>query len=246
MSLSSLLTVTFLVLSVLAGVGAWLYTRYVEAGGAPASSLKRPSGGRKKAEAVSLADLWEVEDIREGVLVLTRNRYRLVARVSAADFWLLSDEEQNAVEDYAIGALMQVHFPVQVLVTSQAVDVRGVVEELRSVSVPGALRELARQRADFLEAMSQERAANARQAYLVIGFDTPHGFDFARGELYARLAILADALAPARLKVEVLGSDAVADLLYHLLNRNRPWRPSEGVQAGVMTLYHISQRSVAQ
>lgn len=241
-----MLTLTLLVLSGLTGAGAWFYLRYTSS---PSGEGTGPQGhsisGKRREKKLTLKDLWEVEDVRQGVVVLTGGRYRMVCRVSTADFWLLSDEEQNEVEDYAASALMQLTFPVQVLTTSQAVDVRSIVEELRNADLPPALKDLAAQRADFLEAMSQERGANARQAYLVVPFDTPHGFEFARGELQARVALLADALAAARVRVEVLSSDAVVDLLSHLLNRGRPWRPSEAVGAGAMTLYHVSERSVA-
>jgi len=72
-----------------------------------------------------------------------------------------------------------------------------------------------------------------------------NGFDHAYGELQARLANLADALAGAKVRVEPLSSEAVVDLLSHLLNRGRAWRPSEAVEAGALGLYTISERSVA-
>ncbi|MGQ9533432.1 MAG: hypothetical protein ACUVTQ_11635 [Desulfotomaculales bacterium] len=240
----SAFTVAVLALSALTGLGAWLYLRYTEKKAAgEAAPLPRRA---EKGKAVSLKGLWEIEDVRQGVLVLPGGRYRVVCRISAADFWLLSEEEQNAVEDAAAAALMQLTFPVQVLVTSQAVDVKAAVGELRSAALPPALKDLAEQRAAFLEAMAQERGAVARQAYLVVPYDTVKGFEHARGELAARVALLADALAAAKVRVEVLSSDAVVDLLAHLLNRGRPWRPSEAVEAGVMALYHVSERSVAQ
>ncbi|KUK40841.1 MAG: hypothetical protein XD69_1111 [Clostridia bacterium 62_21] len=240
----SAFTILMLVLSAITGLGAWLYLRYVEKkeSGGEAPSLPRRA---EKGKAVNLKDLWEVEDVRQGVLVLPYGRYRVICRVSAADFWLLSEEEQNDGEDAAAAALMQLTFPVQVLVTSQAVDVKAAVEELRTAVLPPALKDLADQRAAFLEAMAQERGAVARQAYLVVPYDTVKGFEHARGELAARVALLADALAAAKVRVEMLSSDAVVDLLAHLLNRGRPWRPSEAVEAGAMALFHVSERSVA-
>lgn len=242
-------TVFMLVLTALTGAGTWLYLRREaarEAGEAPASR-PRAAGAGTKAKRQNLKDLWEVEDVRRGVLVLTGGRYRLLCRVSAADFWLLSEAEQNEVEDAAAAALLQLTFPVQVLVTSQAVDTRAAVEELRERAggLPEGLREMALARAEYLEALTQERGALARQAYLVVPYDTPKGFDHAYTELQARLAVLASALAAARVRLEPLSSEAVCDLLSHLLNRGRSWRPSEGVEVGVMSLYTVSERSVA-
>ncbi len=84
---------------------------------------------------MDLRTLWEAEDVRQGVLVLSGGRYRMICRVSAVDFWLLSEEEQNAVED-AAAALMRLTFPVQILVTPQAVDVRTAVDELKNAPQP--------------------------------------------------------------------------------------------------------------
>jgi len=242
-------TVVMLILSAAVGVGAWIYLRWDAAklaGDAGDTSVIPVRNDKLKKTKQSVKDMWEVEDVRRGVLILSGNRYRLVCRMSAADFWLLSDAEQNDIEDAAAAALMQITFPVQVLVTSQAVDTRATVENLRQAAerLPGALREAAQARADYLEAFTQEKTASARQAYLVIPYDTVKGFEHAYRELQARMVNLADALAGAKVRLEPLSSEAVMDLLSHLLSRGRSWMPSEAVEAGVMSLYTVSERSV--
>lgn len=240
-------TLVMLLLSAAVGAGTWLYMRRLEAGALRED--RAPSGGRpgsRGGKEANVKDIWEVEDVRHGVLVLPGGRYRAVCRVSAADFWLLSDEQQDAVEDAAIAALRQLTFPVQVLVTSQSLDVRDAVGELRrqAAELPPALGELALARAEYLSALARNKAAAVRQAYMVIPYATSKGFEHARAELEARVLMLADALAGARLRLERLSSEALVDLLAHLLRRGRPWRPSEAVEAGAMALYHVSERSV--
>ncbi|MGB9792594.1 MAG: hypothetical protein ACPLTR_08475 [Thermacetogeniaceae bacterium] len=248
------LAVVFIFLSVAAGAGLWLYMRWEnaklagEGGELPGlPALKGAPNKSKKVKEASLKDLWEVEDVRRGVVVLSGGRYRIICRVSATDFWLLSDTEQNAIEDAAAAALMQLTFPVQVVMTSQAVDTRAAVEELRqgAARLSGTMQEMAHMMADYMGALMQEKAAAARQAYLVIPYDTPKGFDHAFGELQARLANLASAFEGARIRVEPLSSEAVLDLLSHALNRGRVWKPSEAVEAGALSLYIVSERSVA-
>jgi hypothetical protein len=243
-------TVVVLVLSVLLGIGTWRYLKRQEAGEAgpalkaPASGALRPA--KRAKVAAGLKDFWEVEDIRRGVLVLSGGRYRAVCRISAADFWLLSDQEQNAVEDALRAALMQLTFPVQFLVTAEAVDTRGAAEELREAAarLPGALADMAQARAEWLAALMRERQAAARQAYLVVPFETQKGFEHAAGELWARVSNLAEALAGAKMRLEPLSSEALADLLSHLLNRGRAWRPSAALEEGVLCLYHVGERQV--
>jgi len=244
----SAFTITILALTALIGGGTWFYMRQAgirnEAPSGVSEKMKKP----KKKQGTNVKDLWEIEDVRKGVLVLSGDRYRLICRMSAADFWLLSETEQNDVEDAAAAALMQLSFPVQVLTTSQAVDTKAAVNDLRqrAPGLSGALREMALARAEYLDALTKEKATSARQAYIVIPYDTVKGFNQAFGELHARLSLLADALSGAKVHTETLSSEAVVDLLAHMMNRGSAWRPSEAVEAGAMSLYSISERQVAQ
>jgi hypothetical protein len=237
----------FVFLSVIVGVGAWIYMRNDAAKQRGDTPIKVSLTSKKVKSKANIKNLWDVVDVRRGVVVLSGNRYCLICRVSAADFWLLSDVEQNQVEDAAAAAMLQITFPIQTLITSQALDTRAVVEELRQSAdrLPENLREMAYLRADYLDALTREKAASARQAYLVIPYDTVKGFDHAYRELRARLYNLADALAGAKVKIELLSTEAVIDLLAHMLNRGRSWKPSEAVRTGVMSLYTVSERSVA-
>lgn len=240
-------TIVILAMSVMAGVGAWLYFRwYTARHEGPAAETPTPAVRLRGPRETNIKDLWGVEDVRRGVLILSGGHYRILCRLSAVDYWLLSDVEQNSVEDAAAAAIMQLSFPVQTLATSHAVETRTSADELRqrADSLPGILRDMALARAEYLDALTQEKSASARQAYLVIPYDTVQGFKRAFGELQARLTAVASALAVARVRVEPLSSEAVVDLLSHLLNRGRHFIPSEAVEAGGMSLYHVSERSV--
>ncbi len=239
-------TITILAIAVLVGVGTWLYLRFDAAkqSGEAVPKVTLRTGNKKQ---ITVKNIWGIEDIKRGVLILEGNGYCVVCRVSAADFWLLADFEQDDVEDAATAAMRQISFPVQCLVTSQVLDTRAAVEELRQGAdrLPGMLKEMANARADYLNAIAREKAASARQAYLVIPYDTVQGYDHALRELQARVVNLASALTSAKVSVEVLSSDAAVDLLGHLINRGRTWRPSDAVRNGAMSFYHVSERSIA-
>lgn len=243
----SVFTITLLVVTALIGGGTWFYMRQtgIQNNEIPSDASQKV---KKSKQRTNIKDIWEIEDVRKGVLILSGNRYRLICRMSAVDFWLLSEVEQNDVEDSAAAALMQLTFPIQVLMTSQAVDTRTAVDDLRqrAQGLSGVLQEMALARAEYLDALTQEKTASARQAYIVIPYDTVKGFKQAFGELHARLSLFADALFGAKVQVEPLSSEAVVDLLAHMLNRGSAWQPSEAVEAGVLSLYSISERQVAQ
>lgn len=237
------LTTILVMLSVAIGLGTWWYLRR-QGGERLQSPPATNNSTTKTTKSLNVKDIWEVKDIRRGVVVMENGRYAVICRLSAADFYLLSPNEQDAVEDAAASALLSLTFPVQVFVTSQAADTRGAVHELHQAAgtLPDVLARAAMDRAAYLEAMMSERAVTARYAYLAVPLVTDKNFEYAHGELMARVAVAADALAPARVRLDVLSSDAVADLLHHVLNRYRSWRPSEGLELGAMSFYHISER----
>ena len=227
-------------MSVILAGGTWYYLHRQKT--SRESNTSNTVKNKESKRKISAESIWEIEDIKKGVVILSNNRYRLICRMSAADFWILSEEEQDHIEDAAASMLRQLSFPVQILMTSQAVDTSAIADELRvkAKELPEKLQYLAYQRADYLDALMSEKSASAKQAYIVIPFDTIKGFDTAYGELMARLSNIADGLAEAKVKVEPLSTEAVIDLLGHLLNRERSWRPSEGIKLGVLSEFHVS------
>ena len=231
----------------LGGLFAWYFWRGRKA---PAKAAKARTGAGRPAgkKAADLRAFWQVKDLtRDGVLVLEPgNRYRLVCRVAAPDFWLLGEAEQDQVEEALRQALLGLPFPVQALIVSEAVDADAAVRALResAVSLPPALAEYALARADYLEALVRERSVSARNAYLVIPYEdeASKGVDHARGELFARAANLASALAGAKMRLEPLDASGAADLLAHVLNRGRAWRPSEAAEKGFFAEFHIAEK----
>lgn len=244
------LTWVFLALSGLTGLATFLFLKKqqaIEKGGfaggfASIKSIISPSRG-------NLKDFWDVQDVKKGIITMAPGgRYRLILRLMAQDFFLLSEEEQNGTEDNLAAALLGLDFPVQTLITSEALDTRQAVAVLReeALHLSEQVKAHALERANYLEAMRQSRAVTARSAYLVVQFDTVKGFKYAHAELMAQASSLADALSSAKAIVELLDTGGVCDLLAHLLNRGRVWRPSEAGEYGVMSLYHISERQVKQ
>ncbi len=241
--LSYIISLLFIVLSVVTIPAAVWYSKIKEG--------KRVTGqlpDQKEHRDASLSNFWEVQDIKEGIITLKPgNRYRAICRISAQDFYLLGDAEQNGVEDVLRSVMIGLDYPVQVLVTSEAVDTKDVVAALRenAALVPGKIAEHAILRAEYLENTMMSRMVSARTAYLVVPYDTDRGFERARGELHARISSLMGGFAGAKMRLEMLDSAAVCDLLAHLLNRGRVWKPSLAVEEGIMADFHVSANEAA-
>lgn len=230
-------TIIMLVLSVLVAVGTWYYMKF-QGGDNPNINFKPSS----KTKIRTLKEILEIQDIQKDMVILPNNTYCVVCHLSSPDFYLLGPDEQEHIEDAAAGVLMQLNYSVQFLVTAEALDTRSSVQEIKNnlQTLPPTLKELALARAEYLEILMRDRAVSARQAYIILSFTTDKGINQAYAELQARIAGVTSVLGGAKVRVEVLRDTAIIDLITHLLNRNRSFRPSEALQDEITTPYHVA------
>lgn len=237
----------FLFLSLCVAVGMPLASRWLERR-ATSEPDDRPSGREKRpagpSRGCSLASLWEVEDVRQGLICLAGGRYAAIASLGGIDFALLSEEEQRSVESSLMAAAYGLGFPVQFLTVSRLVDARSHAQRLFSLAAGLAegMREYSRRMAEHLASLGGENPASTRRSYAVV-WCRAEGEEEARREIHERMSQLSASLSRARVSVELLGSAGVVDLLHWLLNRGSWASPSELVSAGALD-FCVSGRGV--
>jgi type IV secretory pathway VirB4 component len=72
-----------------------------------------------------------ISEIRDGIVVLRDGSLRSVILASAINFDLMSKQEQDGVELAFQGFLNSLHFPIQILVRSQRLDLDNYIESLK-------------------------------------------------------------------------------------------------------------------
>lgn len=234
-----MLTIIFISLSVLLGVGTFVYLKKVEDGN---ETSLLPQKTEKPSERKNAIDnLWQIKNIQEGILELPNDRYIAVCRVSATDFYLLGEDEQETIEDAAARAIMSLSMPIQLITISEIVDTRQAMADLESKrAMNEQIAHLRSQRVAYLEAIMQDKQSTVRQSYLVISTMTNKGRKHAFGEIQHQIGVLLSALQGARLRAEILDSIGVVDFLSSLCNPNTA-RPSEIIQGGTLTPFHIKE-----
>ena len=221
-------------------------TKIKQSGGQARNKQSQVEDAKKQKTAENLTEMFEVVNIKEGLMEMTYSRYRMIMRLSSADFFLLSVEEQTAVEECLIAVMMGLSFPVQILTTSEAVETKSIINELREniINLNPELQNYAMNFATYMEGIKTQKSAAMRSAYVVIPFDTDKGFEHAKAELIGRASILADGLNAAKMSCEALNTSAIVDLLHHLLNRGKLFKPSEADEYGIMNSYHVPAKGV--
>lgn len=86
------------------------------------------------ANEPSTSDLIQIQELRDGVLVLKDGSLRAVVKVSAINFELRSSDEQQAILQQFASFLNSVDFPIQMIVHSRRFDISEYLGTIRTVS----------------------------------------------------------------------------------------------------------------
>lgn len=130
-------------------------------------------------------DFLEVFDITNNLVILKNGTVSIVLTVSAVNFGLLAEEEQDAVMYAYAGLLNSLNFPIQIVIHSQTKDVTKYLSLLKDQE-EAAAQPIIRKRIgayrEFVANLIQERNVLDKKFFVVIpatglelGFVTPKG-----------------------------------------------------------------------
>jgi len=84
----------------------------------------------KKQPISSTQEYLDINEIREGVVILKDGGMRMVLLASSINFALKSEAEQNAIVGRYQGFLNAINFPVQIVIQSRKLDLEKYIEKL--------------------------------------------------------------------------------------------------------------------
>src|SRR5688500_2695372 len=83
--------------------------------------------------AKSTQDSLLITEIKDGLVVLKDGRRRAVIAASAINFDLMSAQEREGVELSYQGFLNSLHFPIQIVIRSQRIDLDNYIDKLQKL-----------------------------------------------------------------------------------------------------------------
>ncbi|MBD3238310.1 MAG: hypothetical protein GF332_01560 [Candidatus Moranbacteria bacterium] len=89
---------------------------------------------KQKNKAASTQQFLDIEEIKDGVVILKNGSMRMVLMVSSINFDLKSSEEQDAIVAYYQNFLNSLDFPVQIFISSRKVNLTNYVNSLKTLS----------------------------------------------------------------------------------------------------------------
>ena len=120
-------------------------------------------------------DLVDIEEIRDGIVVLKSGGLRQVVMVGGMNFALKSEEEQNTIALSYQDFLNSLDFPLQILIHSRKVNIERYLEGLESRKageISGLLQDQISEYQEFIRSFVKEYAV-MKKIFLVIVPFTP-------------------------------------------------------------------------
>ncbi len=135
-----------------------------------------PRGEAAKASKPSTQDSLLIAEIRDGVVVMRDGSLRAVIMGSAINFDLMSASERDSVEYAYQNFLNSMHFPIQILIKSQKIDLDGYIGKLQQLRTDQDNDLLALLMDDYIaniKALIEEVNIMDKQFYVVVPYFPP-------------------------------------------------------------------------
>lgn len=233
-----IIMVIFLILSVVFIIGTVIYLKQKKKNvndnikQAPSNNTKKDNKNSKK-EKKQLADILQFK-IKDNIICLG-NRYSNVIRLGNIDYNMLSNSEQDSIENILIQTALAIDYPVQFFSTTEYIDTSKVVSLIKQNKIKNyKIQEYKNYLINYLENLMDNRSISVVKNYAIISYDGL--YEDAIEELNRKSMSFKVSLLRAKIVCEILAEDDLYNLIYRELNKNSALSISP-LKEGVKNLY---------
>ena len=226
----------FLVLSVAFVIGTGIYLNYKKKNvnrdikQISNTNIKEKS---KKKNKKQLADIFEFK-IKDNIINIG-NRYSNIIRLGNIDYNMLSNSEQEAIENVLIQTALAIDYPVQFFSTTEFIDTTKVISLLKENKTSNfKVNEYKEYLIEYLQNLMENRTISVVKNYAIISYDGL--YENAIEELNRKSTSFKGNLLRAKITCEILNEDELYNLIYRELNKNEALNISS-LKKGVKNLY---------
>ncbi len=231
-----LIMIIFLILTVVFVIGTAIYLNNKKKNtNAPKHSVevKEENKSNKKGKK-QLTDILKIK-IKDNIICLG-NRYSNVIRLGNIDYNMLSNSEQDSIENVLIQTALAIDFPVQFFSTTEFIDTSKVISLIRENKTNNTkIREYKEYLIEYLQTLMENRSISVVKNYAIISYDGT--YDKAVEELNRKALSFTGNLLRAKIICEVLNEDELYNLIYRELNKNSAISVSNLIKEGGKNLY---------
>lgn len=146
---------------------------------APSSVPNQPLTNGQKVKTAnpnSTQNTLQIAEIRDGIVIMNDGSFRSIVMVKSINYDLMSQQEQEAVEQSYQGFLNSLYFPIQIFIRSQRIDLQPYIEKLDKIRTTHSNMLLAMLMDDYINyigQLSQQTNIMDKRFYIVIPY-FPH------------------------------------------------------------------------
>lgn len=178
---------------------------------------------RKSKTKSSSRNQIAIKGVRDGVLMLPDNQYRVVLQVSALNFELKSEQEQDAIIDTYENFLNSLGTNLQILIRTREIDMDKYLEDLteRLKDENEAIYQKQLKNYDeFIRSLIANNKILTRHFYLIIPYvaSSKADFELVQEQLNLKTDIVSKGMTRLGMHARQLSSLEVLDLFYSFYN----------------------------
>lgn len=176
----------------------------------------------KTESKVSSRKQIQIKEVKDGILILPHNEYRLVIETSSINFELKSEEEQDVLIDNFQNFLNSLSASIQVLIRVREVDVDQYIDQISKTKLTEKEKVYKDQITNYCQFIKNLVSGNkilSRRFYIVIPYSGIHrDFSIIREQINLNRDIVIRGLEKLGMKAKELDSLELLDLFYSFYN----------------------------
>ena len=192
----------------------------------------------KKKQKKNLKNLWEIDDIRDGIII-SGMKNTIVMKIGSIDYHLLSEKEQNSLEINLIEIAKTIKYPLQFFSTTEFIDTTEIIKDIEKKSINNKenmkLKIYASKIIEHLKKMMENRNLYVRKNYILISSNGE--FKKAKNDLFAIYENLRFNLLNTKINLEILDDFEIINLLHREFNKNTTIKIDNVFKNGGLELY---------
>jgi len=168
-----------------------------------------------------------IKEVRNGVLVLPNNEYRLVIKTSSVNFELKSEEEQDVIIDSYQNFLNSLPCNLQILIRVREVDIDRYLEKMtqsKSQEKENVYQKQITNYCQFIKNLVSGSKILSRHFYIIVPYQhkgRSRDFDLVKEQLYITRDLIMKGLDKLGIKAKALNSLELLDLFYGFYNSSQ-------------------------
>lgn len=208
--------IILIVLSIIFLIGAIIYSNYKKKN-IDSKLIKQGLEVKNKKSNKNLKDILDIQ-IKD-CFIKVGNRYSSILRLGNIDYHMLSDNEQEAIENVLIQTALSVDYPIQFYNTTEIIDTSKIINIMKENEVTSyKANEYKQYMIKYLQELMEDRNITVIRNYAIISYDGL--FEDAQTELIRLCNSFKSNLLRAKIQTELLEEIDLYNLIFRELNKN--------------------------